>query len=143
MHIDNALTLVKSHIEYQGYKLVSSREYYMNPVWKEVGYVKRSKPIIKLTSLLHEYGHIVQEISSLSDIDSKDRNKAFIVVQEYDAWARGKALAKELGIIPEVISEQEYDNEMAKYLVSYFEFVTFESRKNLRYLTNIYKTRTL
>lgn len=139
MHIDNAFTLIASHIEYQGYKLVPSREYYMNPLTKEVGYVRRSKPKIKIISLLHEYGHIVQSPCSLGLKNSKSRNKAFIVATEYNAWIEGKNLANHLGIIPDTITEEEYDDEMAKYWTMYFDTVVYESQKDIKYLVDIYK----
>lgn len=141
MRISYAIKLVKEEIESHGYKVIPAKEYFCDPGQMIVGYVDRSHDDKKLISLLHEYGHAVQDMSSLGNKSTKNRNKAFIVAQEYTAWIEGKRLANKLGFLGTVITEEEYDDEFARCWVSYFDMVSFEHYSEIKQLAKIYKSK--
>lgn len=77
--------------------------------------------------LLHECGHILIFDSKKSeylnarekyDNDSHGR-KVYTVLEEHEAWKRGKKLAKRLGII---IDEDKWEKEMIKALKKYIDW---------------------
>lgn len=97
----------------------------------------KSKIENQLYACLHECGHLlIRQNSHYSDyypnafrIDSlPSKHKKLIIgpkyqvdliAEEIDAWRKGKKLAKRLGIH---INENNYNNEMSKYVFTYVKY---------------------
>lgn len=76
-----------------------------------------------LWTLLHEVGHVLVDDSGSYDRDvyvdvnaPTWRGRAFCVVEEWEAWQRGKRLAAQMGI---PVDANAYDNYAASYIAGY------------------------
>ena len=85
----------------------------------------------QLYVLLHECGHLLiynnDDALGTRDVVSKfsERTKmhrVFRVVEEVDAWKRGKLLAKRLGII---VNDEKWNRVMVRALKKYMEWVVY------------------
>ena len=107
----------------------------MDEFQKLVTINSRFKPECQLYALLHECGHLLirkntKRYNKLYPVAKKLTDQIHkgiakgrkyqidVISEEIDAWRIGKNLAKRLNIR---IDEDNYNNEMAKYVYSYIE----------------------
>lgn len=99
------------------------------------------QPEVQLHTLLHELGHfLIEDLgpdvvayrfpNGYRKIDNEEpgRNllhKVDVLAEEFEAWERGRELAKDLDI---VIDREAYDRTRAKYLQTYFRWAMKRGR---------------
>ncbi|MGA1047537.1 MAG: hypothetical protein ACO3UU_05975 [Minisyncoccia bacterium] len=140
MTIEHAIEMVEWYIEEEGYTLQSSNTWSVDRIDRIVYYPANSKGKVKLISLLHELGHIVQPESRFAKGRSSSFNKALILEQEYSAWIEGQRIAEELTLIPICITNKEYTEHFARYWSSYIEAVAFSDVSGLKETARIYRS---
>ena len=140
MTIEHAIEMVEWYIEEEGYTLQSSNTWSVDRIDRIVYYPTNSKGKVKLISLLHELGHIVQPESRFAKGRSSSFNKALILEQEYSAWIEGQRIAEELTLIPTCITNKEYTEHFARYWSSYIEAVAFSDVSGLKETARIYRS---
>ena len=140
MTIEQAIEMVEWYIEEEGYTLQSSNTWSVDRIDRIVYYPGNSKGKVKLISLLHELGHIVQPKSRFAKGRSSTFNKALILEQEYSAWIEGEQIAEELMLIPKIITKEEYTEHFARYWSSYIEAIAFSDASGLKETAQVYRS---
>lgn len=128
---------IKRWVENKGFDLVVSNDGdYVSFVDKVVVVNKRSSKENMIFSLLHECGHICQRQKmrnyfndfkhQLLGNDDRRKSRSYsyrvsVLEEEFDAWKRGRRLAKRLKIN---IDEDNYQRYKSRCIVTYAEWLT-------------------
>jgi len=126
--------LIEIWINKKGHELVSGLTDQYTPDLMRITYNKRLKLENQIYSILHECGHLIIQNSACYDQRYKIQKDALFdgrkkrslrwrinsLKEEFDAWDRGKQLAKKLGI---KIDPDEYDKYAALWLNTNCQFV--------------------